>query len=660
MASQPGSFSAAVRGLAPPAAQVFGAVSPLGLQERHVASLASSYGQQQHGVLRSLFGSGEGASTCSGDPEPGYDLVVIGAGIAGIAAARAAHDAGLRVVVLEARDRIGGRIHTAYIPTDSADSQLRTPNVAADARGATPATMPIDIGAAWIHGTLCEERGPNPLILALQAAGCTHVETADSCAFFNADGTPVPEEELQRMTQIADDFEEYQQRYVAEGRDAHLSLEQLALRYAKDKHLPVSQLALLLRHLAQVVVGGREGYAGDLRDLAALFYQHSDEWGGPDALPVQCFGPITDTMASGIDIRLSEPVLQIDYRRANATAAWADCISNAAKHGHSLEEVGMLYSSSLVAKACKGTGGGSGVDEEDAGPAVVVTTAVRSYRAKYALVTLPLAYLQAHGGSSGTLFEPPLPHGKLRALNELGIAVLNKVIMIWDEPWMDQITDKEWIVVQDENDTNALVAAAVPAPDGCSPYVGLVDYFNVRATQLRQPMIVCFTTGAGARGFEALSDAEAAEAALEPLRRLVKPPHALPPPKKVLVTRWASDPWALGSYSFGKVGMGPETRRLVAAPVGNGHVLFAGEHTHEGLPATVHGAYLSGLREAAKVVAALRGHAVARPLLQAVASAQPQSAHKEPHSIAKHRQAQLLKQQQQQEKVAAGPIMSRL
>lgn len=60
-----------------------------------------------------------------------YDVVVIGAGAAGLSAARTLADAGRRVVVFEARDRIGGRIHTAHLPDLGA---------------------PVELGAAFIHG----------------------------------------------------------------------------------------------------------------------------------------------------------------------------------------------------------------------------------------------------------------------------------------------------------------------------------------------------------------------------------------------------------------------------------------------------------------------------------------------------------------------------
>jgi monoamine oxidase len=61
---------------------------------------------------------------------PAYDTVIIGAGAAGLAAGRKLHDAGQRILILEARNRIGGRIWT--------DTEF--------------AALPMELGAEFIHG----------------------------------------------------------------------------------------------------------------------------------------------------------------------------------------------------------------------------------------------------------------------------------------------------------------------------------------------------------------------------------------------------------------------------------------------------------------------------------------------------------------------------
>ena len=62
------------------------------------------------------------------------------------------------------------------------------------------------------------------------------------------------------------------------------------------------------------------------------------------------------------------------------------------------------------------------------------------------------------------------------------------------------------------------------------------------------------------------------------------------------VTRWAADPLAGGSYSFLRVGALRDDYDRLAAPVA-GKLFFAGEATERHHSATVHGAYLSGVRE---------------------------------------------------------------
>ena len=63
------------------------------------------------------------------------DVVVVGAGVAGLAAARELHARGLDVVILEARERIGGRVFT---------------------RRDRGTAVPIELGAEFIHGSAPE------------------------------------------------------------------------------------------------------------------------------------------------------------------------------------------------------------------------------------------------------------------------------------------------------------------------------------------------------------------------------------------------------------------------------------------------------------------------------------------------------------------------
>ena len=82
-------------------------------------------------------------------PPPDIDVLIIGAGAAGLAAARELDRAGLRACCLEARDRIGGRILTVHDPLTA---------------------VPIEMGAEFIHGR------PGEIFDVVRSAGLTAYE----------------------------------------------------------------------------------------------------------------------------------------------------------------------------------------------------------------------------------------------------------------------------------------------------------------------------------------------------------------------------------------------------------------------------------------------------------------------------------------------------
>jgi monoamine oxidase len=81
-----------------------------------------------------------------------YDVIIIGAGAAGLSAARSLSGAGKRICLLEARDRVGGRISSLHLPD---------------------LPLPIELGAEFVHGESETTMG------IVDAAALTAIELPD-------------------------------------------------------------------------------------------------------------------------------------------------------------------------------------------------------------------------------------------------------------------------------------------------------------------------------------------------------------------------------------------------------------------------------------------------------------------------------------------------
>lgn len=119
-----------------------------------------------------------------------------------------------------------------------------------------------------------------------------------------------------------------------------------------------------------------------------------------------------------------------------------------------------------------------------------------------------------------------------------------------------------------------------------------------------RPMLVALMAGNAAHHAETTDTNTLLEEVTGRLRTVFHS-EDVPLPLEVIVTRWKKDPFTRGTYSY----VGPQTRPgdydVMAESVGNLH--FAGEATCGTHPATVHGAFLSGLRVASDVMESMVG-----------------------------------------------------
>jgi monoamine oxidase len=214
----------------------------------------------------------------------GERVIVIGAGIAGISAAVDLQAAGLDVVVLEARNRIGGRIWT-------------------DNRWG----FPLDLGASWIHGSA----PANPIWRLRNELGLRTVRTDwDDLVVYDEDGRQIT------ASQFATDAARYRSAYRKARRWGNRQESDNSLQDGIDFAVrtrimpPYDQRALDFRLNFEV----EQDYGGDADSLSIWWYDQ-DSWlgGRQDSYMVDGYGELVDTLADNLDIRLSTVVSSVSY-----------------------------------------------------------------------------------------------------------------------------------------------------------------------------------------------------------------------------------------------------------------------------------------------------------------------------------------------------------
>ncbi|WP_017583134.1 flavin monoamine oxidase family protein [Nocardiopsis valliformis] len=420
--------------------------------------------------------------------------IVVGAGMAGLAAADRLADQGERVTVLEARSRTGGRIHSVH----------------------TWDGTTLDAGASWMRG-----QENNPLSRLVEEVGArTAVFNRSTETAYDPKGRRLLFDRHTRNMEDVNLLHEHMY-WATVGASPEESMEEGINHALYDVNLVRSRA----RDAAEIVHRIAEAdHGADAEEVAFSAVASVHEFSGDDVVFPEGMSQLTDYLARGLDVRMEHVVLSVSH------------------------------------------------DDRGASVRVETPDGEETLTADRVLVTLPLGVLQA----GQVDFTPELPADKRDAVRRLGNGRLEKLFLRFDDVfWGD-----------------AEVLVHLGTEEGA--------WFHWFAGQnvLGEPILVSRNGGNAARFLAGMDDGDVVEHAMASLRGMFK---KAPDPIDHYLTHWMDDPFARGGFSFTAVGAGDDDRTALGAPVGD-RVFFAGEATDIEHTATVHGALLSGRREAERIL----------------------------------------------------------
>lgn len=518
-------------------------------------------------------------------------VIVIGAGVSGLACARELQQRNYSVLVVEARNRTGGRL--------KAESLCN----------ASGTTTPIDVGGALIHGI-----SNNPVYQVCEQMGISTCSVNDT-VLLEQDGTLVDAAVDEDVSNVFNRcLDETFRKIEASHRQDDDDTMKESFGALFETTVPSSQKdSLLFRwHQANLELSCGASFS----NLGVDWNEDEPyEYTGAHVALQQSWNAFTEALAEPLDILYEAPISSIKVvhpqeqkqkrstsrQRTTTTTTTPLASPSPSRRSRRLqgEEANVRRSSRSnkgIASPTLSISDSTSLSYDatvrhparrksnsSTTPQVQVTLHNgQVLQADAVVCTLPLGILKEPSGKPGHVeFDPPFSPEKQQAIQQLGCGLLNKCVLSFPHVFWQ---DVDFLGIINETPHLILNASVVTG----------------------QAILVFMFGGDYAAQVQDLTDVQIMETCMTILRKTCGKNNitTIPEPLDYVVTRWGQDVYARGAFVYIPPGVeGTKQLEAMSEPIvdsdtGRALVLFAGEHTTPYHPSTIHGALSSGIREA--------------------------------------------------------------
>ncbi|OWB72510.1 hypothetical protein B5S31_g2225 [[Candida] boidinii] len=515
------------------------------------------------------------------------EVIILGAGIAGTKAAIELSKAGISNIILEARDRVGGRLHTV----SSGDTE------------GVEIGEKFDLGASWFHDCI-----NNPLFDKYRNhKDVDFVFDDSSIGYYNKEQgfIDITETQLLEIFQEMSDFIEI--NYTNLKIENDISLKEAAYQYLLRQKDVLTDFQI---KNAPQILRIFESWIGSSWDTLSARLITEDRRYGRNAFCLTGWSNIYNYELQELSNILGYNQLDLNTLDKNNNLKLNNLVSDI-RFNEKTNEI------TVITKDIK-------------------NNVTKRYISKYVICAVPLSILKLKNNEYGSIkWSPALTPSLNYALDHMSFCSLGKIFIEFSEDDFQKLNwkhyyyqsyflpdkDEELLKRFENNKPNSFsnsnnefykfkrTETEITSPPDPAGFSHLMLLINLH--KYTNKPIFGFLTPNPLTEYIEKDPTNRIWPVIKPLLlKIIQSDNNsseivdIPKPKKIINSKWTTDPFSRGSYTGTTVydDLDIAIESLINSDVFNGRVRFAGEHAHVKANGCIHGAWISGDREAHKII----------------------------------------------------------